>query len=259
MQMHPDILDEQERLGKPLASSLIFHGAIVAFFTFYGLFGLGKTEQWGDPNSLAGGAVAITPVNTINLPSHQGQPNPVANNTESRIPAKPKPEKQAEPKPDPNAVKLKSKAELRKLADQFERQHKFISKEAKPNQVYSHSGQALTSPMFQTKAGSGEIGSGTGNPFGTRFGAYEQLLRERVARNWHSQELDSHINTPVVVTFVLMRDGSVQNVKVAQSSGNYTMDQSALRAITISAPFPPLPREFEHNSANLEFWFQLQR
>ena len=260
MQTHADILDQREAVGKPLLASVIFHGAIVAAVASYGLFNLGKSEQWGDPHALPGGAVGITPVKAIELPNRQGKVNLVANDTESQIPEAPKAKPKAEPKIDPNAVKIKSKAELRKLAEQFEKQHKYTPRDYKPNQVFSRSGQAVTSPMFSTKAGSGEIGSGNGSVFGNRFGWYEQLLRERVARNWRSQEVDARaVNAPVLVTFVLMRDGSVQNVKVAQTSGNYTMDQSALRAITISAPFPPLPPQFERNQANLEFWFQLQR
>src|SRR3954454_86439 len=219
MQSHADILDQRETIGKPLVGSVVFHGLIIGTVAAYGLLGLGKTEQWGSNDKMSGGSVAITPVSSINLPSHQGRVNPVANDTESQIPAPPKQQPKSEPKPDPNAVKIKSKAELKKLAEQFEKQHKYVPRDSKPNQVFSRTGQAMTSPMFQTKAGSGEIGSGTGNPFGNRFGWYEQLLRERVARNWHSQEIDSRgVNSPVLVNFTLMRDGSVQNVRVGQSS-----------------------------------------
>ena len=86
----------------------------------------------------------------------------------------------------------------------------------------------------------------------------KQLLRDKVARNWRSQDLDSTVRNPVVVTFDILRTGKVPNVRVARSSGNFAMDQSAQRAILLSNPFPPLPAQYERDSATIEFWFRLQ-
>ena len=41
-----------------------------------------------------------------------------------------------------------------------------------------------------------------------------------------------------IVTFDLQRDGSVRNVRIAQSSGNKALDYSAQRAIYDASPFP---------------------
>jgi TonB family protein len=109
--------------------------------------------------------------------------------------------------------------------------------------------------------GAGGVGTGTGSPLGTRFGWYEALLRQRVAQNWRTQEIPAQIRMlPVaVVTFTIYRDGSVKDVKVLKSSGNYQLDSTAQRAIYDSAPFPPLPPQFERDSARIEFWFELKR
>jgi protein TonB len=131
--------------------------------------------------------------------------------------------------------------------------------EPKPNQVYSSTGQALTSSMYSLAPGGGNIGSGSGSPFGNRFGWYEALLRERVAKNWQSQDLDSRIRQRVAVTFDILRNGTIRNVRVTQSSGNFAMDQSAQRAILMSNPLPQLPREYEREVATVEFWFGLQQ
>ena len=260
---HPDILDQHEGLRMPLLGSVLFHGSIAGLAVFFSVMHWGATERWGDPNSLAGGAVGITPVANIPLPSREGRVNPVANDTESQIPeAPPEKVKKQAVKEDPNAVPLlkKSKRDIRRAADAFEKQHKFVPKDIKPNQVFSSTGQAAVSPMF-SRSGGGGVGSGTGNPFGARLGWYEKLLRDRVAQNWRSQELDRRLQSApaVVVLFTLMRDGSIRNVRVSQSSGNFAYDQSAQRAIESSAPFPALPREFERDSANLEFWFRLEK
>ena len=64
---------------------------------------------------------------------------------------------------------------------------------------------------------------------------------------------------PATVSFDILRNGQVRNVKIVQSSGIPTLDYSARRAVLEAAPLPELPREFERDSANVEFTFQLQR
>lgn len=258
---HPDILDQTERWQGPLARSLGVHGAVAAVVAVWSLTSLGsRVEKWGDPQSLGGGAVGITPVKAIPLPSREGRINRVANDTESQVPAPPKPQQRKAELPDPKAIALKSKrAQERAAPAPASKQRYTPVPNPRPNQVYSSTGQALTSPIFSQAPGGGGVGSGTGSPLGARFGWYEQLLRERVARNWRSQDLDARVQQRVAVTFDIQRDGSIRNVRVTQSSGNFPMDQSAQRAIIQSSPLPALPREFERDVATIEFWFSLQQ
>jgi protein TonB len=87
------------------------------------------------------------------------------------------------------------------------------------------------------------------------------LLSERVAQKWRTDSVDARIRTlpPAIVTYEILRNGTVRNVRVVQSSGNALLDNSAQRAIYEAAPFPPLPNGYEGNSAVIEFWFQLKR
>ena len=156
-----------------------------------------------------------------------------------------------------DAIALKSRNPQKKAAPQTTQKYSPI-KEPRPNQVYSSTGQAATSPMFSQAPGGGGVGSGSTSPFGNRFGYYEQLIRDKVARNWRSQDLDASVRNPVVVTFDILRNGSIQNVRVTRSSGNFGADQSAQRAILLSNPFPPLPAQYEQNVATIEFSFRLQ-
>jgi periplasmic protein TonB len=261
MSAHPDILDERESLRAPLLTSLLFHGLVFAGLAIYGLTGMSRAVQWGDEKSLGGGAVGITPVKRIPLPSREGKINPVANDTESVVPSKPvvKPEVKKAPVVDPNAIALKSKRIPKKQSDVVASTQKYTPAVKTPNQVYSRTGAATVSPLYSQAPGGGGVGSGAASPFGHGFAWYEQLLRDKVARNWHSEELDARLQTPAVVTFELMRDGTARNVKVTQSSGNFAMDQSAQRAIMQSSPFPPLPPQFPQSSAIIEFWFRIQR
>jgi protein TonB len=261
MPAHPDILDERYPIRGPVIGSIGLHVGIAALVVAWTVLrGVGGVERWGDPKSLGGGAVAITPVARIPLPTREGRINPVANDTESQIPALPKPEpvKRA-PEPDPDAVALKSRNAKVKPAPQSAQRRYSPVQQPQPNQVYSSTGQATTSPMFSQAPGGGGVGSGAGSPFGNRFGYYEALLRERVAKNWRSQELDARLRNRTAVTFDISRDGTVRNVRVTQPSGNFAMDQSAQRAILLSNPLPPLPREYERDVATVEFWFSLQQ
>src|SRR4051794_1277166 len=103
---HPDILDQHEGLSKPLVGSLLLHGSIVGLAVLMTVTKWGATEIWGDPNSFAGGAVGITPVATIPLPSRQGKVNPVANDTESQIPEAPPQKAKPAVKEDPDAAPI---------------------------------------------------------------------------------------------------------------------------------------------------------
>jgi protein TonB len=108
---------------------------------------------------------------------------------------------------------------------------------------------------------SGGVGIGQSSPFGTRFGYYAQILRDQVARNWRTEQIDPRLKTAplVIVTFELLRSGAIRDVRVLQSSGHFELDNSCQRAIYDAQPFPPLPAGFERNSAVIEFQFQLRR
>jgi TonB family protein len=253
-----DILDERESVRNPLFGSLALHVGMVALAGLWAVVGNSGTERWGDPKSLGGGAVGITAVDRIPLPSRQGRINPVANDTESQVPSapvKPQPKPKQAVKEDPNAIALKSRNAKAPGPPTVPQKY---TAPAKPNQVYSSTGQAATSPMFSQAPGGGGVGSGSQNPFGNRFGYYEQLIRDKVARNWRSQELGKTASPPVVVTFDILRNGSVQNVRVSRPSGNFALDQSAQRAILMSNPFPPLPAQFERDVATIDFTFRLE-
>jgi protein TonB len=221
--------------------------------------------QWGDLNGGGMGSVAVNVVPRIPLPGRSGPLNPVANDTESVVPtpppkAKPRPKVEA---PEPNAIAIKSRNAERKASRAASAPNRFREQQQDlPNQVYSTSGQAAVSPMYGMTGGGG-VGIGTRSPFGEQFGWYVNLLRDQVARNWRTTDLDPRLRTapPVVATFTIRRDGSVApgSVKITQRSGNQSLDYSAQRAIMDAAPFQPLPPQFQRSEAEIEFWFELRR
>jgi periplasmic protein TonB len=263
MDSHIDILEQSDSLGKPFAGSIVLHVSLVAFFAAYFLIGSRARDVWGSPNAGGGGlAINVGVVNKIPLPGRSGVINPLANDTESVVPQPPpKPEKQERQVPEePDAVPLPGRTQPRK-AQPPASPNKFRARQQDaPNQLYSSSGPALVSPMVGMTGGSG-VGVGPGTPFGNRFGAYVDILRQRVAEKWRTMDVDPRLKSapPVIVTFALQRDGSARDVRIAQASGNSALDYSAQRAIYDASPFPPLPAGYDGSEARIEFWFQLKR
>ena len=165
--------------------------------------------------------------------------------------------------PPPDAIPLPSRNAERRPAPAASAPNKFREQQQDlPNQVYSASGQRLNSPMIGM-AGGGGVGIGNNSPFGTQFGDYANTVRNRVGQAWRTGEIDPRIRSanPVVVTFTILRDGSVpeKSVQVKGRSGITALDISAQRAILDAQPFPPLPQGFSRSSADVEFTFELRR
>jgi protein TonB len=258
MTLQLDILDEQESLRKPFLLSAVFHIAVFGLLVLSTMSFNRNREIWGSSTVQGGGSVAINPVKNIPLPSRIGPINPVANPTESLVPQEPKPEPKKQVKtPQPDAVPIKSRFAERQPRPQAPQRYQ--PRPLAPNQVTSSEAPAAVSRMFQ-KPGSGEVGVGSNNALGSRFGAYADRIAQLVTDKWQTSGLAGLNSAPmVIVTFDILRDGSVRNVQIAQRSGNSTLDYSAQRAVMDAAPFPPLPAGFDRNEANVELRFQLQR
>ncbi len=257
MQQHVDILDEQDSLRGPFVQSVLLHAAMAGALVLSSIQFQHSRQVWGSANTSAGNAVAINAVKSIPLPSRVGEINPVANDTETQVPqpAKPEPKKQVKV-PDENAIPLKSR--LAKKQPRQEAVQHYRPKFIPENQLLSHVGQAAVSPMFQ-KPGGGAVGVGPNSTFGNQFGAYADLVVQRVTDKWQTTGLAGLHLPMAVVTFDITRDGTVKNAQIAQRSGNSTLDYSALRAIMDAGPFPPLPANYSGSSTSVELRFQLQR
>ena len=256
MQEHSDILDQQESLGGPFVQSVLLHAAIAGAFILASISFQHSREVWGSASTSAGTAVAINSVKTIPLPSRAGIVNPVANDTESQVPQAPKVEPKKQVKVPDNAIPLKSR--LAKKQPRPEAVQRFRPQPPVQNQVFSRDPPAAVSPMFE-KPGSGGVGVGPNSAFGNQFGAYASLVVQRVTEKWQTTGLAGMHLPIVVITFDILRDGSVKNPQIAQRSGNSTLDYSALRAVSDAAPFPPLPSKYSRSSTNVELQFQLQQ
>jgi len=263
MPRHADVLDERDALKKPLFGSFLLHAGAFAVVAALGYADSSHKPAWGDPNSMGGGAFSVTAVNKLPLQARTGRLNRVANQTPSEVPEPV--EKKVEPKravkEEPDAIALKAKKKPKPERDERYASTRRDQREYAENQLYTAGGQAATSPLYGMAPGSGGVGVGQGTPFGSQCGAYAQLLRDRVAQQWRTEQVDARIHRlpPAIVLFDLSRTGQAGNIRMSQSSGNYALDVSAQRAITQASPFEPIPPSCQGNPASIEFWFELKR
>lgn len=254
-----DILDERDPLGVPLIGSLLFHVGVVLLITV-SWFWLNhrRSETLGDLNPAGGPAYAVSPVRTIPIPQRQAAPNPVANDTQSTVRSAPaKQETEKKPVLEKNAIQIPDK--FKKEAERPQHQQQY-QQPAPANQIYSRTRQALSNPMYNAQSGAGQVGIGPNTPLGNnRLGWYAELIRQRIAQNWNTNGLDSRSQrNPAIVSFSIMRDGSVRTPQIVQSSGDYNIDNTALRAVFQSNPLPQLPPQITESYISAQFTFNLR-
>jgi periplasmic protein TonB len=246
----------------PLWKSLGLHVAIVTLPLLF-------TTLRGPVDTLGGlevgaGSVSVSAVRAIPMPQNEARVNPVANDSKSQAPPPEVQKPVTKPVvkvPEPDAELLPSKRPERvKPVEQPQTTQKFQPEPPDPNRVTSTAGPALSTPMMAVP-GSGGVGAGPETVLGTRLGWYAKLLREKLAQKWRTNDVDMRLRTApaAIVVFTLRADGSATNVKISKSSGNYALDNSAMRAVYEASPFPPLPPQFGRDTANIEFWFELKR
>jgi TonB family protein len=91
-------------------------------------------------------------------------------------------------------------------------------------------------------------GSGLGSPY------YLTLVFGKIRDGWDNP-VETSATLTVTVYFKILKDGQVLDAQVEKSSGIDLFDQSALRSILSSVPFPPLPVEYtgDYLGIHLEF------
>ena len=76
-----------------------------------------------------------------------------------------------------------------------------------------------------------------GQPF--KYQWYKYAIRAKVESYWKPPFKDDKI--AVVLSFTIFRNGNISEVKVKNSSGNTMLDNLAIRAVKLAAPFGKLP------------------
>jgi len=223
-----------QRRMKGVVASLILHSGIAAAL----FFGPSLLASRSEPLEFV--AVQIVPLQALGTP----QPRPAPPKPSPPEPAIPTPEKEKKPPPEPE-----KKTETKPR----------VQPKTQPAEAKSAAGRDKSprpAPEQQQPQG-----SPTGNPAGTSpfgaavaaldnpdftYGYYLDQMLGLIGSNWRPPVTGEQLQA--VVHFVVTREGVIQEVSVAESSGNSAFDLAGLRAVQSSSPLPPLPASYRHQS-----------
>ncbi|MEB3287748.1 MAG: TonB family protein [Vampirovibrionales bacterium] len=246
----------------------------------------------GEYNQRAGGKrkpdEELKPPEKVSTPSPQAQqqPQPQSQATPPKPAMKPQPQQQAQ-KPQPPqpqqkqvqkapdapkpsfkpAIATPAKAAQPKPATQSPsgpvasaRQASKASPSSSPSpvQIASQGAISMSSPrsLGNTSAGSpqgGDAEDGVDVMADEDLGPVIAEVTRRIKRNWTPPRAAQ--TRRIVVRFILARDGRVLERKIIKSSGDSLSDDSALRAVDVSAPFRPFPPSVRLQKVPIEFTF----
>ena len=190
-------------------------------------------------------------------PGGFGRPNP-----EPAAPAAtaPEPAPSAEappapkPEPPPKVIKPPKEEPRKGLPEPDARRAKARPESPPPSRYTPTTGEHSASPAAGAHAGTGtrvetpgfEFGPpGPGVPEGTDMMGdwYLAAVQRKVWTTW-MQQVKANFTQPITVQFTILGDGSLEDVRVTQSSGVPLLDFAAQRAVSNAAPFGQLPKHY---------------
>ena len=109
-----------------------------------------------------------------------------------------------------------------------------------------------------TATGAG-TGTGQGPGGSSPLASYLTLVDWKIQQNWVPVGTPGSPETVAVVRFRVLRSGQVRDVALDASSGNASLDASAVRAVRESIPLPPFPNLLTDSWLDLRYRFVMER
>jgi len=239
----------QDPFQKMLAWSGAVHGLLFTSFALAGHFG-------------ASGPVL--PVPNVGMFINLGESGPIESAGGGGNPTPPTPAPEPEPEPPPNEPKVvRPTVEQREELPAPDASVKKKPRWEKPKQDSGLRGaDAASAESARLKGnarapGLGLGGTSGGSPFDQDFeyAYYVQQMLGRIHQNW--QRTPVRGTAVVIVRFTILKNGSVQNVEIEQSSRLAVLDRGAMRAVLLADPMPPLPNSYprDHVGVHLRFTY----
>lgn len=112
-------------------------------------------------------------------------------------------------------------------------------------------------------AGGGELGTADQGPLSFEtswydWGPYAQSMVSRIRVNWYANMpslIRTGIKGVVTIRFTIERDGRITDITILKSSGHPPYDFAAKKAIELSSPLNPLPKDFPNSSERVTAMF----
>jgi TonB family protein len=250
-------------LRRFLIYSLILHGALAAGMAASIIFHF-QGNRWGDIGGGSEGEVNVKLVGSVGLP--MPKPPDVTESktfdpTDSLYKTVPQPKPPEPPKPE---IKIPAWKEKTKPP-----QHKsrvFDNPQPAPDNAVAQNGGKMNVPTGTAQVpgaaapGVNIKGEGGGD-FASRYGWYIDAVRRQISLNWQQSTIDPAVRAAhsarCTMTFTIARNGAIKDIRIAQTSGNYSMDTSAQRALLSIDKMPPLPSDYSGSYVNVTFDFDL--
>jgi periplasmic protein TonB len=251
-------------LKKYFFRSVIFHVLLTAAL-LGGSYFERQGALWGGVGSKSGGGTKVNLVSSAGIPMPREEmvtESKAVDPTRSLHKEEPKP-KPPEPKTDATPIR-KFEKEKRLPPSPKSRTLENKTPEA-DNAIPGHGGSPnLPTGSSQTPGASSQgmsaIGQGGGD-FAGRYPWYVDAVRNRVEQSWDQTTIDPAARAAhrahTVMIFRINANGSISNIRTVQSSGNSSMDYSAMRALQSIDAFRPLPNDYMGKYVDVTFDFDL--
>ena len=253
-------------LKKYFSYSVFFHIALTALLLI-GVWAERSGESWGGVGTLGDSSVRVNLV----APSAGIPMPPDINPTESQVVDPTKGLNVEEPKPKPpepikDATNI-PKFDKEKPLPPSKKSKVFEPKTPPPQNAVPYGKGGTMDNMSGYSTTPGPLNGGVaatgqgGGDFAARYAWYVESVRRAVNQNWMQNTIDPGVRAArrakTTVTFTINRDGSVKNIRIAESSGNRSMDDSAQRALLSIDHFPALPADYSGRYVDVTFDFDL--
>jgi protein TonB len=249
-----------DTLGNGLLGSFLLHGSFVAAILLGAWIAHHTGKRWGEAGAVSG-AVQATMVDAIPMPPRQptDQDSYLSTDTVSAAPIT-SPAKTVEaPPPDAVPIVTKTPPKPIKTADKTTPPPPLHPQPIPPDPTKAQSGEStgIRAAISSTQTTAGTFSVQLNDAaFGTRFAYYVQQIRQKVAEQWYTNMLDPQAaGHRVYITFQVERDGSLTNIRIAQRSGDNTLDMTALTAVRHIDTFGPLPEAYTGSRIEVTYFF----
>jgi TonB family protein len=253
-------------LGKFVGYSLFLHALFAALIAASIIFHL-TGQGWGNQGAGLDGAVNVKLSTNASVAGLPMPTPPVIDDSKTFDPTNSLYKDQPQPKPPeiPKEVEKIPKLDKEK-PPKIEHKSRVMDNKTPPppNTTAQHGGQPQLptgySPTPNPAANSGvQIQGQGGGDFAGRYPAYVAAMIRRISQNWNQASIDPAARASrsirATATFTIMRDGTVKDIRIIDSSHNSSFDNSGLRALYDSNPMPSLPSDYNGSYLSVTFDF----
>ena len=228
--------------SRHFAVSLVFHGLAVAFFLLMPIF-LAKPPEPFDYI-----AVTVVPPNALGSEDPPPQrPEPPKKKETPPPPPPPPPKEEPPPKVEPDRPVLAT-------------QPKEPPPKPPPKESPKPPPETQTPPASPLADPPKRKGNPLGNPLGAStteatlgvedpnftYGYYLDRIVSMISQNWNRPPVGGDVKD-ALIHFRILRDGTVEQLILKRSSGDDVFDRTAIGAVKVTSPLPPLPKGYKRD------------